>query len=101
MATIEGAQALGLVEELGSIEIGKRADVFLMSLEELHCLPHPDLISTIVYSAQPNQVETVIIDGRVVVRQGKLVTLEEGEVRRKALAQSELLYSRAFGNEST
>lgn len=84
MATIQGARALGLEEEVGSIEVGKRADLLLLNLEQLHTTPHPDLISAIVYSASRKNVETVMIDGRVVVRDGLLLTMNEAEVMRQA-----------------
>ena len=80
MATIEGAKALGLADEIGSIEIGKKADLILLNLQQLHCTPQPDLISTIVYSAQASDVETVIIDGRVVLRERALLTLDETQI---------------------
>lgn len=84
MATIEGARALGLGDEIGSIEEGKRADLTIINLDRLHTTPAPDLISTIVYSATPAEVETVIIDGQVVMRDGELTTIDEREVIREA-----------------
>ncbi len=80
MATIEGAKALGLADEIGSIEIGKKADVILLNLHQLHSTPQPDLISTIVYSAQSSDVETVLIEGQVVMRNRELLTLNEAEI---------------------
>src|SRR5262249_2743395 len=77
MATIEGARAIGLKEQIGSIEVGKRADLTLLNIEALHTTPHPDPISSIVYAADTRDVETVIIDGRIVMREGKLTTLDE------------------------
>src|SRR5919112_2654540 len=63
MATTDGARALGLEQEVGSLEIGKRADVAIVNLNRLHSTPRPaDLVSSIVYSAQATDVETVIID---------------------------------------
>ncbi len=77
LATIEGARALGLGDQIGSIEAGKRADLQLLNLNRLHTTPQPDLISTIVYAAAASDVEMVIIDGRIVMRQGQLLTLDE------------------------
>jgi 5-methylthioadenosine/S-adenosylhomocysteine deaminase len=91
MATIAGARALGLDKEIGSIEVGKRADLTLLNLEALHTTPHPDPISTIVYAAEASDVETVIIDGRVVMREGELTTLDQQAVIEAAREQSELL----------
>ncbi|HXI88658.1 MAG TPA: 5'-deoxyadenosine deaminase [Blastocatellia bacterium] len=91
MATIDGARALGLDKEIGSIEAGKRADLTLLNLQALHTTPHPDPVSTIVYAAEASDVETVIIDGRIVMREGELTTLDQRAVIRAAKEQSDLL----------
>jgi len=91
MATIDGARALGLDKEIGSIEVGKRADLTLLNLGALHTTPHPDTVSTIVYAAEASDVDTVIIDGRVVMRTRELMTLDEQAVIREAKEQSERL----------
>jgi 5-methylthioadenosine/S-adenosylhomocysteine deaminase len=88
MATVAGARALGLVDEIGTIEVGKRADLILLDLDELHATPAPDLISTIVYSAGHDDVETVIIDGQVVMRDRQLTTLNEAQVVGRAREQA-------------
>lgn len=80
MATIEGAKAIGLQDEIGSIEVGKKADLILLNLNQIHSLPHPDLVSTIVYSTQPSDVETVLIDGQVVMQDRRLLTLDESAI---------------------
>jgi len=84
MATIDGARALGLSREIGSIEVGKRADMILINLEGLHTTPRPDLVSTVVYAAEASDVDTVIIDGRVVMRERALNTLDERAVIEQA-----------------
>src|SRR5215813_9258929 len=61
MATLDGACALGLAEEIGSIEVGKRADLAIVDLNRLHTTPQPDPISAIVYAAEASDVEAVII----------------------------------------
>jgi 5-methylthioadenosine/S-adenosylhomocysteine deaminase len=93
MATINGAKALGLEKEIGSIEAGKRADLTLVNLDRLHTTPRPDPVSTIVYAAEAGDVETVIIDGRVVMRNRELTTLDEQAVLREAREQSESLHA--------
>ena len=98
MATIDGARALGLDKEIGSIEVGKRADLILLNLESLHTTPHPDPVSTIVYAAEANNVETVIIDGRVVMREGELTAMDEREVVRAAAEMSHLVSQALSGN---
>jgi 5-methylthioadenosine/S-adenosylhomocysteine deaminase len=88
MATVAGARALGLGDEIGTIEVGKRADLILLDLNHLHATPARDLISTIVYSAGHSDVETVLIDGQVVMRQRQLTTLNEDQVIARANEQS-------------
>ena len=86
MATIGGARAIGLADQIGSLEIGKQADLQILDLEMIHTLPHPDPISTIVFAAQPQNVETVIIDGRIVMRDRRLLTLNEATLTRSVKA---------------
>ena len=89
MATINGAKALGLADEIGSIEIGKRADLVLMNLNSLNAVPSFDPVSTIVYAAEPSNVETVIIDGKIVMSKRELLTLDESSVLAEARKHSE------------
>ncbi|HEX5873383.1 MAG TPA: 5'-deoxyadenosine deaminase [Pyrinomonadaceae bacterium] len=95
MATIDGARALGLEAEIGSIEIGKKADVSVVRLDRLHSTPSADLVSSLVYSAEANDVDTVIIDGRLVLRGRKLMTLDEAQVISSARAEAQSLMNRA------
>jgi 5-methylthioadenosine/S-adenosylhomocysteine deaminase len=91
MATIDGARALGLDSEIGSIEIGKRADLILLDLNRLHTTPHPDPVSTIVYAAEAGDVETVLIDGRTEMRDRQLTMADERDVIQAAGEQLALL----------
>jgi 5-methylthioadenosine/S-adenosylhomocysteine deaminase len=96
MATIDGARALGLDAEIGSLTPGKRADVIVLGLRQLHSAPAPlDLTSAIVYSAGPADVETVLIDGRIVMKDRKLQTLDEETVIEEADREAKLLRERA------
>ncbi|MDT5121984.1 MAG: 5-methylthioadenosine/S-adenosylhomocysteine deaminase [Acidobacteriota bacterium] len=96
MATIDGARALGLEQEIGSLEAGKRADVMIVNLDCLHSSPRPaDITSAIVYSTQASDAQTVIIDGRVVMRDRELLTMNEPEVIEEANRESNLLRERA------
>lgn len=96
LATIDGARALGLEQEIGSLEVGKRADLILINLDRLHSTPLPtDVASAIVYSAQSSDVQTVIIDGQVVMRDRELLTINEQEVIEEANRESKLLQERA------
>jgi cytosine/adenosine deaminase-related metal-dependent hydrolase len=97
LATLGGARALGLESEIGSIEVGKRADLVVLDLEGPHAQPaEADLISRIVYSARAADVRHVVVDGRVVVRDGALKTADLAEIRRAANAQASRL-RRAVG----
>jgi 5-methylthioadenosine/S-adenosylhomocysteine deaminase len=93
MATINGARAMGLSDQIGSIEVGKCADLQLLNLNRLHTSPQPDLVSTIVYAAEASDVETVIIDGQIVMRDGQLLTLNEQEVIAQAHEQARLCWN--------
>lgn len=96
LATIEGAKAMGLDQEIGSIELGKRADIVVLNISALHLTPAPtDLASAIVYSAQPDDVQTVIVAGRLVLRERQLLTLDEARVRSDANEQAVELFKRA------
>ena len=95
MATRGGARALGLEDEVGSLEVGKRADLTVVELGRLHTTPVPDVVSTVVYAAEARDVRDVLIDGRVVLRGGELQTLDEREVVAEAARQYELLAARS------
>jgi 5-methylthioadenosine/S-adenosylhomocysteine deaminase len=94
MATINGARALGLADQIGSVEIGKRADLQLINLNRLHTTPQSDPVSTIVYAAEAGDVETVIIDGRIVMRDGELLTLNEQDVINEARSEARQIAQR-------
>lgn len=97
LATLGGARALGLETEIGSIEVGKRADLTVLDLQGPHSQPEDtDLISRIVYSACAADVRHVIVDGRIVVRDGTLITADLSEIRRAANTQARRL-RRAVG----
>ncbi|HEX8129872.1 MAG TPA: 5'-deoxyadenosine deaminase [Pyrinomonadaceae bacterium] len=95
MATIDGARALGLEQETGSLEAGKRADCIVVELDRLHLTPRPDIVSATVYAAEAADVRTVLIDGRIVMRERELTTLSEREVIAEANVQAKHLFQRA------
>ncbi len=86
MATIWGAEVLGARELIGSIEPGKLADIILVDLNKPHLVPVYDLYSHLVYAAKSSDVDTVIVDGKIVVKNGKCLTLDESEVIEEALS---------------
>jgi len=96
IATIEGAKALGLEKEIGTLEIGKRADVTVVRLDGLHSTPgSSDPISALVYSAQTTDVQSVVIDGQLVMSDRELLTLDEHSVVQDAHRQRYELMKRA------
>ena len=92
IATLGGARAMGLDAKIGSIEEGKCADLVVLDLDGPHAQPEDaDLVSRIVYSAQASDVRHVIVDGRVVVKDGVLKTADTEEIRRGANTEARRL----------
>ena len=88
MATLGGARALGLEDEIGSIESGKRADLTVVDLSQAHATPEGELLGRLVYSARSSDVVHVIIDGRLVMQDRKLLTIDEAALVAEARAQA-------------
>jgi len=84
LATIRGAQALHLENEIGSIETGKRADLVIVERDSFNQIPLYNVYSDLVYATKANDVETVIINGRIVMRNRRLLTLNEAEIKASA-----------------
>jgi 5-methylthioadenosine/S-adenosylhomocysteine deaminase len=84
MATIDGARALHMEKEIGSLEPGKKADLILISLDEPNAVPMYDIYAQIAYALKANDVETVMIGGRLVMRDHKLLTVDEQAAMAKA-----------------
>jgi 5-methylthioadenosine/S-adenosylhomocysteine deaminase len=86
MATLGGAQAIGLDKEIGALTAGRRADLIQVSLADLHFTPMYDVISHLVYVAHERDVTTVVVDGKVLMRDGKVLTVDQQRVRSEATA---------------
>jgi len=84
MATIDGAKALHMDKEIGSLEKGKKADLILIGLDEPNAVPMYDVYAQLAYALKASDVETVIIGGRIVMRDRKLLTVNEPEAVAKA-----------------
>jgi len=84
MGTIDGARALGLEKTVGTLEAGKKADIILLDFMKPHLTPIHDPYASIVYSAHGSDVDTVIVDGKVLMEKRKVKTLDEEEVMLKA-----------------
>lgn len=84
MVTINGAKALGLSSDIGSLETGKKADVILINFDEPHLTPTHDPYANIVYSARGSDVETVIVNGAILMEKREVKTVDAWSVMRRA-----------------
>ena len=89
MGTIYGAKVLGLDKEVGSIEVGKKADLVLIETKSVNMQPIYDYYAAIVYSANASNVDTVIVDGKIVVKNKKLLSGDFVEIRNSLLSLKE------------
>lgn len=95
MATIGGARALGLGDQIGSLEPGKLADLVVLDLRRPHAAPSDDLYTQIVYSASASDVETVLVGGQPVVEHGRLLTMDLADVLHDAQVQRAAIVERS------
>jgi 5-methylthioadenosine/S-adenosylhomocysteine deaminase len=89
MATIEGAKSLGLQDITGSLEIGKKADVIIIDTHKPHLVPVYNPVSHIVYAAQGSDVQDVIVNGRILIKDRKLLTVDLENIIEKIIKLSE------------
>jgi len=89
MATIAGARSLGLQDITGSLEIGKKADVIIIDTHKPHLVPVYNPVSHIVYSAQGSDVQDVIVDGRILIKDRKLLTVDVENIIKKVIRLSD------------
>jgi 5-methylthioadenosine/S-adenosylhomocysteine deaminase len=94
LATIDGARALGLEEEIGSLEVGKRADVVVVRMDGPHVEPGGDAYSRLVYGCTARDVEHLVVDGSVIVHAGEHQRLDRDRVLARARSQSKKLLAR-------
>jgi len=95
MATREGARALGMEEEVGSIEAGKRADLILVDRNRPHLAPDPDPWSTLVYGARGTDVRLTMVDGDILMRDFRLSRMDPGSIVAEAKIAADALVARA------
>ena len=77
MASVNGARTIGREEDLGAIEAGKKADFWLMNPMTSRCVPVADPVAALVYHSSEQNVETTVVDGKVILKEGKIMTLDE------------------------
>jgi 5-methylthioadenosine/S-adenosylhomocysteine deaminase len=97
MATLRGARALHLEKEIGSIEKGKRADLVIVDLDDLNQTPSYNIYSDLVYATKAADVRTVIVEGRVIMRDRRLLTLNETTIKADARRFRERIISSLGG----
>ena len=97
LATIGSARAVGLDDRIGSIEAGKQADLQLVDMRRFGLTPVTDPIRTLVYHAHAKDVETVLVDGRVLVRDGVLLAIDEDELVERAAVAGAAAWDRFLG----
>jgi 5-methylthioadenosine/S-adenosylhomocysteine deaminase len=97
MATSGGAEAIGIDDKVGSITVGKRADIIQVSFDDVHFIPTYDVISHLVYVSDEQDVTSVVVDGKILMNDREMLTIDTGRVRREAAALAariqESLYS--------
>ncbi len=96
MATSRGAAVLGLEKEIGTLEIGKKADIIVIDLDSPHLCPVYDPISTLVYSATGADVKHVVVDGKIIMKDREYLTLDPIEIMEKVKGISRKI--KEFGN---
>jgi len=96
MATIGGAKAIGLGNEIGSIEVGKQADLIIIDTDKPHLTPLYNPVSHIVYAAQGSDLRDVIVAGKILVRNRKLLTLDINNILKRVTEISKLIRSNSF-----
>jgi 5-methylthioadenosine/S-adenosylhomocysteine deaminase len=97
-ATLGGAKIMGLAEEIGSLEVGKKADLFVLSLNSAKIVPAHDPVATLVYSAGEENVTMTIADGRILMRDRVIQHLDEADILRRAQIAALSLAARSGAN---
>jgi 5-methylthioadenosine/S-adenosylhomocysteine deaminase len=98
MGTINGAKAMGIADKTGSLTPGKRADIIMLRATDLNMVPFHDPRAAVVHSANIGNVDTVIVDGRVLKFGGRIMSVDVDAVRREAVESFYLLRQRAGGD---
>jgi 5-methylthioadenosine/S-adenosylhomocysteine deaminase len=84
MATRGGAEAIGLGDSIGSLEVGKRADIIQVSFDDVHFQPTYNIVPHLVYVADEQDVVNVVVDGRILMKDRKILTIDTARVRKEA-----------------
>src|SRR5262249_9321718 len=95
LATIEGARSMGIADKVGSLKPGKRADLMMVSTREVNLGVFGDPAHMLVTAAQPANVDTVVVDGRILKRGGKLTAMNTAQIVQEAAAANAAVRKRA------
>jgi len=95
MATINGARAIMADDQVGSLQVGKRADIILVDTRKPHLTPVHDPVSAVVWAANGADVDTVLVDGRILMQGRRVMTLDEGQILREAEARKDHILRQA------
>jgi cytosine/adenosine deaminase-related metal-dependent hydrolase len=79
-ATLGSAKAVGQEKTIGSLEVGKKADILVLDTQRIHIVPAVRIVSAWIHNGQPSDVESVMIDGRFVMRERKMLTVDEAAI---------------------
>lgn len=99
MATCRAARCLGLEDTLGSVEIGKKADLLLLDVSNVRMIPNHDIFANIVFAASDADVRTVIVAGEIVLENGEVTRIDEGRVAEHAQKVSEKIIPGSIGHQ--
>jgi 5-methylthioadenosine/S-adenosylhomocysteine deaminase len=89
MATAGGAEAIGLGDQIGSLTVGRRADLIQVDLDDVHFVPTYDVVSHLVYVADEQDVASVVVDGKVVMLEREILTLDQAQIKTEARAMAD------------
>lgn len=95
LATREGARALGMGDRVGTVEVGKAADLILLDLDQPHLVPRHNVLANVAYSARASDVVTVLVAGRVLLRDRRLVTVDRARAMEEVAARARRLAAEA------
>ena len=89
-----GARALGLQDEIGSIEVGKKADIIVMDLNQTHLVPVRDPVANLVHNGLGSDVDMVFVDGELLIKNGQPTRVDEQSILDEAQARSNALWKK-------
>ena len=95
LATLGGAKAMGIEDKVGSLEVGKQADIIIIDMSDLGLTPNTNPVSNLVYAGSGHYVDTVMVNGQLLLQNKELLTLNEAEVRKRAIEHSTKLVERS------